>query len=91
MKNPKANTINKADKRIWEIDFLRGILIIGMVFDHFMFFLGMFAGMYPEGSLPMWLMNVSNFANAYWTNEIKIIIRFFGVALFFCCTYHTSK
>lgn len=91
MKNPKTNTISKADKRIWEIDFLRGVLIIGMVFDHFMFFLGMFAGMYPEGSLPTWLMNVSSFANAYWTNEVKIVIRFFGVALFFLLTGISSK
>ena len=91
MKNPKKATIEKADKRIWEIDFLRGVLIIGMVFDHFMFFLGMFAGLYPEGSLPQWLINVSSFANAYWLNNVKIVIRFFGVALFFLLTGISSK
>ena len=91
MKSPRKATIEKADKRIWEIDFLRGVLIIGMVFDHFMFFLGMFAGLYPSGSLPQWLMNVSVFASAYWTNEVKIIIRFFGVALFFLLTGISSK
>ena len=91
MKSPKVATIEKADKRIWEIDFLRGVLIIGMVVDHFMFFLGMFSTLYPEGSLPMWLINTSSFANAYWTNEVKIIIRFLGVALFFLLTGISSK
>ena len=91
MTKPKKATIDKADKRIWEIDFLRGILIIGMVFDHFMFFLGMFSTLYPEGSLPLWLMNTSSFANAYWLNEAKIVIRFIGVALFFLLTGISSK
>lgn len=91
MKSPKVVTIEKADKRIWEIDFLRGILIIGMVIDHFMFFLGMFSTLYPEGSLPMWLINTSSFANAYWTNEVKIVIRFIGVTLFFLLTGISSK
>ena len=91
MKNPKTSTIELADKRIWEIDFLRGVLIIGMVIDHFMFFLGMFSSLYAEGSLPIWLLNVSAFANAYWLNEVKILIRFFGVALFFLLTGISSK
>ena len=91
MISPRKATIAKADKRIWEIDFLRGVLIIGMVFDHFMFFLGMFSSLYAEGSLPEWLLNVSAFANTYWLNEVKIVIRFFGVALFFMLTGISSK
>ena len=57
MKSPRKATIELANKRIWEIDFLRGVLIIGMVVDHFMFFLGMFASLYAENSLPVWLVN----------------------------------
>lgn len=91
MKNPKTATIELANKRIWEIDFLRGVLIIGMVIDHFMFFLGMFASLYAENSLPMWLVNTSDFANAYWNNEAKVAIRFIGVALFFFLTGISSK
>ena len=91
MKNPKTTTIEKADKRIWEIDFLRGVLIIGMVIDHFMFFLGTFPSFYKDCPLPDWLLNVSSFANAYWLNEVKIVIRFFGVALFFLLTGISSK
>ena len=91
MKNPKVATIEKADKRIWEIDFLRGVLIIGMVIDHLMFFIGMFSSLYEAGSLPIWLLNVSAFANAYWLNEFKVVVRFFGVTLFFLLTGISSK
>lgn len=91
MFHPKQATIEKADKRIWEIDFLRGVLIIGMVIDHFMFFLGVFATLYPEGSLPIWLLNTSTFADAYWGNEFKIVVRFIGVMLFFFLTGVSSK
>ena len=91
MKKIREKIISKADKRIWEIDFLRGILIIGMLVDHFMFFLGMFAGLYPADSLPEWLINVSSFANAYWNNEVKLVIRFIGIILFFMLTGISSK
>lgn len=91
MTSPRQATISKADRRIWEIDFLRGVLIIGMVIDHFMFFLGTFAGFYPEGSIPIWLQNVGSFSYAYWTNEFKLAIRYIGVMLFFFLTGISSK
>ena len=60
--NRKVKSLERKEandsKRIWELDFLRGIIILGMVFDHFMFFLGMFSSLYAEGSLPLWLLNV---------------------------------
>ena len=87
----KEKTISKTDRRIWEIDFVRVVLIIGMVIDHFMFFLGFFPGLYPAGSIPEWLMNISNFANAYWNNEFKVGVRFFGLLLFFLLTGISSK
>lgn len=91
MKNPKTSTIEKADKRIWEIDFLRGVLIIGMIIDHFMFFLGDFPSFFPDGSLPTWLLNVSAFAFTYWRHEAKLAIRFVGIILFFMFTGVSSK
>ena len=91
MANPKQVTISKADRRIWEIDFLRGVLIIGMVIDHFMFFLGMFGSLYPANSVPEWLVTVGNFANDYWYNEFKVAVRFIGVLLFFLLTGISSK
>ena len=91
MTSPKTKTINSANKRIWEIDFLRGVLIIGMVVDHFMFFLGMFKTLYAPETVPFWLANVGDFADAYWRNEVKIAIRCLGVALFFFLTGISSK
>jgi len=75
----------KKSNRIWEIDFLRGILIIGMIIDHFMFFLGnlvpdLFGGI---PALPLWLQNVANFAHLYWIHPLKVAVRYVGVALFF--------
>jgi len=90
MISPRQKTLDKADKRIWEIDFLRGVLVIGMVIDHFMFFLGFFRGFYPD-VLPNWLANVSYFASAYWSNYVKIAIRYLGVALFFFLTGVSSR
>lgn len=87
----KQKTILVADRRIWEIDFVRGILIIGMLVDHFMFFLGMFAGLYAEGVVPSWLQGWSDFAYHYWRNEFKIAVRFIGLFLFFLLTGISSK
>lgn len=75
----------KSSNRIWEIDFLRGVLIIGMVIDHFMFFLGnllpdIFGGI---PALPLWLQNVANFSHLYWIHPVKVAVRYVGVALFF--------
>lgn len=91
MVSPKTKMVNSANKRIWEIDFLRGVLIIGMVVDHFMFFLGMFKSLYAPETIPVWLSNVSDFAYVYWRNEAKIAIRCLGVALFFFLTGISSK
>lgn len=84
---------NKKTKRIWEIDFLRGVLIIGMLVDHFMFFLGnlvpdLFGGI-PE--LPLWLQNVATFAKIYWKHPAKVAVRYIGVMLFFFLVGVSSK
>lgn len=75
----------KKSKRIWEIDFLRGVLIIGMCFDHFMFFIGsLIPGIFRQnGTLPVWLNNVADFSWAYWTHPAKLAVRYVGLLLFF--------
>lgn len=91
MLKAKQKTLSVADRRIWEIDFVRGVLIIGMLVDHFMFFLGMFGGLYAEGIVPSWLQGLSDFAYHYWRNEAKIAVRFIGLFLFFLLTGISSK
>ena len=91
MANIKKATIEKANKRIWEIDFLRGVLIIGMLIDHMMFFLYFIPELYEQSLLPTWIMNIELFAKAYWQNDAKIAIRCIGVGLFFLLTGISSK
>lgn len=91
MNKIKKNMIEKANRRIWEIDFVRGVLIIGMVIDHLAFFMYFIPSLYPAGSLPGWTMNIADFSQAYWHNEFKIAVRYFGLALFFLLTGISSK
>ena len=82
----------KHNKRIWEIDFVRGVLIIGMLVDHFMFFLGnLLPGIFANTSIPEWLMNTSNFAHAYWEHPAKLAVRYFGLLLFFTLVGISSR
>lgn len=87
----KENRINKLQNRIWEIDFIRGVLILGMLIDHFMFWLGFFATLFTPEQIPGWLNGIAQFADAYWKNDIKIAIRLIGVSLFFFLTGIASK
>jgi len=71
-------------KRIWEIDFIRGLCVILMIFDHFMYDIWDFgntwrnAGMYTAGY-------------GYWFSDYRGIIRpivlffFFFIAGISCC------
>jgi uncharacterized membrane protein len=92
----KTDTPKKVreSNRIWEIDFLRGIAIWGMMVDHFIYdfydiFNQIFVSPY-EG----WLGKAFDFASAYWVNDVRVFVRLFGVALFvFLCgvSAHFSK
>lgn len=82
----------KHNKRIWEIDFVRGVLIIGMLVDHFMFFLGGFVpGLFVNTNIPQWLMSTSSFAWDYWVHPAKCAVRYFGLLLFFTLVGISSR
>ena len=75
----KQQTINS--RRIWEIDFIRGIIIIGMLIDHFFYdFVGLFIP-YNFKNLPQFMIELGYFSNAYWINPVRITFRLIGVAL----------
>lgn len=75
----RKNSINS--RRIWEIDFLRGLVIIGMLFDHFMFdFIGLFTPSYFS-NLPNFYIEIGNFASLYWVHAVRIAFRFIGLFL----------
>jgi len=77
---------NHSSRRIFEIDFLRGLFIILMCFDHLMFdfsdFLYEISNFRVETASSA-LLNLFNFASFYWHNDVRAIIRFVIVCLFF--------
>ena len=73
----KKETVNQ--RRIWEIDFLRGLIIVGMLIDHFFYdFVGIFT---PSNfnNLPQFMIELGNFSVAYWVNVVRITFRLIGV------------
>lgn len=71
-------------KRIWELDFLRGLAIIMMVFDHIMYDFaylpGYFSNFYDVNHpLFNWL---NDFARLYWNSTLRFFGREFFVLLF---------
>ena len=76
-----ANVIEKTKnikkKRIWEIDFLRGLCVFLMVFDHLMFDLWYFGDAWGN-------LGLVDFAYYfYWESAFRNIIRYFVIATFF--------
>lgn len=85
----KKETVNT--RRIWEIDFVRGVIIIGMLIDHFFYdFLGIFT---PANfnNLPQFMLEISKFSYVYWTNPIRITFRLLGVVLLVFLSGISSK
>lgn len=78
-------------RRIWEIDFVRGVIIIGMLIDHFFYdFLGIFT---PANfnNLPNFMLEISKFSYVYWTNPVRIAFRLLGVTLLVFLSGVSSK
>lgn len=74
---------NLNSKRIWEIDFVRGIIIIGMIIDHFFFdFLGLFTKS-NFTNLPDFYLQIHNFAMVYWDHPIRVTFRLIGIFFLF--------
>ncbi|MFP4477898.1 MAG: heparan-alpha-glucosaminide N-acetyltransferase domain-containing protein [Candidatus Izemoplasmatales bacterium] len=74
----------KIKKRIWELDFLRGLAILMMVFDHLMFdfayLKGYFSNFYEvNNSMFNWL---NDLGIMYWNSTLRFIGREFFVLLF---------
>ena len=84
---------NKLEKRINEIDFLRGIAILLMIFDHAIYDLfglmpNIFAGMYDS--------LIYDLAKAYWKWPIREVFHHIVVFVFLaitgiCCSFSKSN
>lgn len=73
----------KLSKRIWELDFIRGICVILMCFDHFMFDSGYLFGnaWLKEGNEA--LSAFVQFARDYWVSALRINARYVVIVCFF--------
>lgn len=79
--NNKAIYQNRS--RIWELDFIRGLVIIGMLIDHFFFdFEGLFTS-YNFSNLPQFYLDIGAFANLYWVHPVRVTFRFIGIFFLF--------
>ncbi len=87
-----ADSKSKLNGRALEIDVLRAIAVILMVFDHTMFDLwGLMPGLffdYPD--------SIVNFAYGYWTWGVRVAVRYAVVFIFLaltgiCCSFSRSN
>ncbi len=86
----RSKEVLTSSKRIWEIDFLRGVAIWGMIIDHYIYnFYELLPNIFKNiGFNPNtnFLSEMMKFGNEYWHNDFRIFVRLFGVFLFvFLC------
>lgn len=73
---------HRFEKRIWEVDLVRGIIIIGMLIDHFIGDFWMIFPMIIKDFYSIEFFNVMNrFSNQYWNHPVRVGFRLLGVAL----------
>lgn len=78
-----SRTIKK--NRIWEIDFLRGFLILFMVVDHLMYDFGYVIRSitdYNVSTSPSWIIDLVDNSRWYWIMELRENFRLFVLATF---------
>lgn len=68
-------------KRIWEIDFVRGVIIIGMLFDHFVGDFWMVTRAFGIAHANTFFSNMHAFSTLYWDSPIRVAFRLLGVML----------
>lgn len=73
-------------RRAWELDFMRGVAVLAMCFDHMMFDLGNFRGWFSNSYEVMnpFMEKLREIARAYWASSGNYIdgFRFWGHAVF---------
>lgn len=72
-----AKGVNLKKKRIWEIDLIRGICVLLMIFDHCMYDVGSFGRLWKN-------LGMATAGSDYWTGDLrKVYVRPVIVFLFF--------
>ncbi len=81
---PAENLLGRKKKRVWELDFIRGICILLMVFDHLMF---NFAWLVPQAVnfnavKHPFFTQMARFSFDYWEGTLRMVVRSIVVFLF---------
>ncbi|NCA96878.1 MAG: DUF1624 domain-containing protein [Bacteroidia bacterium] len=88
---PLRNKVHKP-RRIIEIDFLRGLLIILMVLDHIAYDFGqLMPEIFKVEQGPLWLFDFSNWSFDYWLMGWRINLRYVVIILFFILVGVSSR
>ena len=83
----KARAEEKLNKRVTEIDALRGVAVILMVFDHFMYdIIGLMPGIFGEYEPGSFFYQFAKIARSYWHWDVRIYVRLFVMFIFLSLT-----
>lgn len=82
--NKIARTYPQIKKRVFEVDFLRGLCILLMILDHFFYdWYVLMPEIFGTITGPAWLEALHDFAKFWWEWDVREVTRFIVVALFF--------
>ena len=93
----KEEKKSRLEKRAIELDILRGIAVLFMIFDHFMYDSGFLMEYLFEGyGYTGWSYDFSMFAVRYWVWDVRIIVRQIILVIFFsltgiCCSFSKNN
>ncbi len=83
----KADKLLNIKRRVWEVDFLRGLAIILMCFDHLMFDLGWMNGFFVNFDYSNdFLVSLMNFGYRVYTSEWRNVLHYIFAASFLLMT-----
>lgn len=74
---------HRGGERFWELDFLRGLCVLLMIFDHFMFCIWGVMPMVNEILGTSVLESAAAFAERYWDSAFRHTARFLVLCVFF--------
>lgn len=80
----RDNKLERTASRIWEIDFIRGVCVILMLFDHFMYdIMDIFAPEWFAATGNEAFLDLQSFAAEYWVSTLRTVVHPIVLMCFF--------
>lgn len=86
-----ARFTKKRKERFWELDFLRGLCVVLMVFDHFMFNMMDVLPVVNEFFGTTLGRELSKYALVYWKGDFRNTVRFSSSVRFSFCAASVAR